>query len=458
MSRPLRRHAVVIGASVAGLATARVLSDHFDSVTVVDRDQLPDQVQARRGVPQGRHAHALLGSGAAAIAQMFPGLMEELVSEGAALVNFNEGRWHQAGGYRARSLVERRVIAASRPFIEAGIRRRVAALPNVQIASGMAVEHLLHDGGRVVGVQVFDGLVSRPLRAELVVDCTGRSSRGALWMEEMGYAAPDTIEVRCDMRYGTAIIPRDADDMDATFAIIIESPPHGRRAGFLMPIEGDRWIVMIAGGYGAEAPVDEASFRELAASLPSPEISDVLDKKATLGPVATHRLLSSKRRRYERLKQVPAGFLALGDSICSFNPVYGQGMSSAVLQAVELGRCLEHHENDESLVTGFYKQAAKVIANPWQIAVGADFAYPEATGPKPAGTDLMNRYMGRVLTAALVSPEVNTAMLMVQNLMAPPSSLLRPAMLRKVRRAAREADRRRAAGALPTADRMPVSA
>ena len=220
------------------------------------------------------------------------------------------------------------------------------------------------------------------------MDCTGRSSRGALWMEEMGYAAPDTIEVRCDMRYGTAIIPRDADDMDATFAIIIESPPHGRRAGFLMPIEGDRWIVMIAGGYGAEAPVDEPSFRALAASLPSPEISDVLDKKATLGPVATHRLLSSKRRRYERLKQVPAGFLALGDSICSFNPVYGQGMSSAVLQAVELGRCLEDHENNESLVTGFYKQAAKVIASPWQIAVGADFAYPEVTGPKPAGTDL----------------------------------------------------------------------
>ena len=328
----------------------------------------------------------------------------------------------------------------------------------MQIASGTAVEHLLHDGGRVVGVQVFDGLVSRPLRAELVVDCTGRSSRGALWMEEMGYAPPDTIEVRCDMRYGTAIIPRDADDMDATFAIIIESPPHGRRAGFLMPIEGDRWIVTIAGGYGAEAPVDEASFRALAASLPSPEISDVLDKKATLGPVATHRLLSSKRRRYERLKQVPAGFLALGDSICSFNPVYGQGMSSAVLQAVELGRCLEDHENDESLVTGFYKQAAKVIASPWQIAVGADFAYPEATGPKPAGTDLMNRYIGRVLTAALVSPEVNTAMLMVQNLMAPPSSLLRPAMLRKVRRAAREADRRRAAGALAAPDRLLIGA
>jgi 2-polyprenyl-6-methoxyphenol hydroxylase-like FAD-dependent oxidoreductase len=244
------------------------------------------------------------------------------------------------------------------------------------------------------------------------------------------------------MRYATVVLPRRSDDLDADFAVIIESPPSGKRAAFVMPIEGDRWIATIASGYGAEPPTDEASFRAAAAALPSPELDLVLRTMGDLGSVATHRLQSSKRRRYERLRDVPAGFLALGDAICSFNPIYGQGMSSAVLQAVELGACLASYGNGSELVKAFYQRAAKVIATPWQIAVGADFAYPETMGPKPVGTDLVNRYLERVLTAAQVSPEVNTRMIMVQNLLASPSTLLRPSVVRSVRKANREARRR----------------
>jgi 2-polyprenyl-6-methoxyphenol hydroxylase-like FAD-dependent oxidoreductase len=451
MPRSLHQHAVVIGASMAGLATARVLADHFESVTVLDRDPLPEGTGPRKGVPQGRQAHALLAGGARAIAELFPGIMQELVADGAQLIEFNEGTWYQAGGYRAECLVERQVVSASRPFIEAGVRRRVAALSNVTIRPGHAVETLLHARGRVTGVKVFDRTTSSDVRADLVVDCSGRASQGSLWMAEQGYAAPDIVEVRCDMRYATVVLPRRPGDLDADFAVIIESPPHGKRAAFLLPIEGDRWIATIGSGYGAEAPVDEASFRAIAASLPSPELHQVLEGLDELGHVATHRLMSSKRRRYERLQDVPAGFLALGDAVCSFNPIYGQGMSSGVLQAVALGECLRAHENDDALVRAFYRRAAKVIANPWQIAVGADFAYPETTGPKPVGTDLVNRYMSRVLRAAQVSPEVNTAMIMVQNLLAPPSSLMKPSMVRTVRRASRDLARHRATGRRPSA-------
>src|SRR5262249_51678039 len=143
--------------------------------------------------------------------------------------------------------------------------------------------------------------------------------------------------------------------------------------------------------------------------------------------------------------RLPAGFVALGDSICSFNPVYGQGMSVAVMEAVELGARIDERGNDSQLPKDFYEQASRVIANPWQIAVGADFADQEYSGPTQAGTDVINRYMRRVLLAAHVSPEVNTAMIMVQNLLAPPSTLLRPAMVREVRKAARDAGRRVAA-------------
>ena len=441
MPRSLHQHAVVIGASMAGLATARVLADHFDAVTVLDRDPLPEGTGPRKGVPQGRHAHALLAGGARAIAQLFPGIMEELIADGAELMEFNEGSWYQAGGYRADCLVERKVVAASRPFIEAGVRRRVAALPNVTIRSGHAVETLLHKLGRVTGVKVFDGTTSSDMLAGLVVDCSGRASQGSLWMEELGYTAPDTVEVRCDMRYATVILPRRPGDLDGDFAVIIESPPLGKRAAFLIPIEGDRWIATIGAGYGAEAPVDEAGFRAAAASLPSNELHQVLEGLDDLGHVATHRLVSSKRRRYERLRDVPAGFLALGDAVCSFNPIYGQGMSSAVLQAVALGECIGEHGNDQHLVRAFYARAAKVIDTPWSIAVGADFAYPECRGTKPFGTDLVNRYMRTVLIAARVSPEVNTAMILVQNLVAPPTTLFKPAMILRVRRAARIVER-----------------
>jgi 2-polyprenyl-6-methoxyphenol hydroxylase-like FAD-dependent oxidoreductase len=441
-----RHHAIVIGASMGGLATARVLADHFDAVTIVDRDSFsteleqPTELSPRKGVPQGRHAHALLAGGARAIEGLFPGIIEEFNAAGAAALDFNDGSWYQAGGYRARSLIERVVVSASRPFIEGHVRRRVRALPNVSVEADTTVHGLVHDGDRVRGVRIDQDGTERTLLADLVVDCSGRASSAPRWLEAIGFPAPQSVEVRCDVRYGTVVLRRTANDIDGTFAVIIGSPPDEKRAAFLLPVEHDRWILTIAASFGETAPVDEATFHAIAAELPSPEIAEVLRRAEPLGPVMTHRLPSSRRYRYEQLKKVPVGFLALGDSICSFNPVYGQGMSSAVLQAVALGETLAGGD-DIDLERRFYKRAAKVIANPWKIAVGADFAYPECTGPKPPGTDLVNRYMKRVLLAARVSPEVNTAMIMVQNLLAPPSVLMKPAMIRTVVRASRAATR-----------------
>jgi 2-polyprenyl-6-methoxyphenol hydroxylase-like FAD-dependent oxidoreductase len=318
----------------------------------------------------------------------------------------------------------------------------VADLANVEIESGVVVRGLVGTGGRVLGAAVERAGTPSTMRADLVVDCSGRASSAPRWMTALGYSAPETIEVTCDMRYATMVLERTRTDLYGTFAITIETPPNGKRSAFCVPVEADRWIVTIASSFGAYSPSDEESFHTIAASLPAPEVHHVLEHARPLGPVVTHRLASSRRRRYEQLKRVPSGFLALGDAICSFNPVYGQGMSSAVMQAVELGACFDAGERGERLVRSFYKRAAKIVANPWKIAVAADFAYPECTGPKPPGTDLVNRYMKRVLLAAQVSPEVNTEMILVQNLLAPPATLMRPSMVRMVRRAAREAERR----------------
>ena len=443
MFRSPHHHAVVIGASMGGLAAARALATHFEQVTVLDRDAIPDTYEPRKGVPQGRHAHALLGGGAQAIEQLFPRISDEMIVDGACLLDFNDGRWFQAGGYRARSNFGRNVISASRPFIEGHLRRRVRDLPNVAIRTGVAVDGLSRVRDRVRGVQVTDGDGPQTLMADLVVDASGRASRASHWLQEMGYAAPPVVEVRCDVRYGTVLLRRTPVDIDAAFAVIIESPPEGKRAGFLIPIEGDRWIATITGCFGAEAPTDLESFARLARELPSRELYDVFRDAEVLGDVMTHRLPSSRRLRYEKVKNAPAGFLALGDSICSFNPVYGQGMSSATMQAVALQESLDEIGNTDRLPYAFYKKAAKVIDNPWQIAASSDLAYPESTDPKPLGTAFVNRYMGRVLLAAQVSDEVNSAMLLVQNLVASPNTLMHPAMVRKVLRAAKQAEARR---------------
>jgi 2-polyprenyl-6-methoxyphenol hydroxylase-like FAD-dependent oxidoreductase len=435
---------------MGGLAAARVLADHFDQVTILDRDELPIDGLPRRGVPQGRHAHALLAGGLQVIAQLFPGIVDEMLAGGAQVLDFNEGRWFQAGGYRAPLVGNRPVISASRPFLEGNVRRRVRELPNVAFETGVTVDGLGYDGTRVRGVRVRNDEAEWTLAADLVVDCSGRGSVASKWLEQIQFPVPTVDDVRCDMRYATVVLPRRTGDSDAKFAITIESPPHGKHAAFLMPVEGDRWILTIAAGFGASVPSDEASFRAIAATLPAPQVPDLVGRIGSLGPVAAHRLPSSRRRRYERLKRRPIGFVALGDSICSFNPIYGQGMSSAVLQAVALGGCLEQGENDAALPGTFYKRASRVIESPWRIAVGADFNYPECTGPKPVGIDFVNRYMQRVLLAAQVSTEVNATLVYVQNLIAPPSRLLRPSIVRKALRAAREAERRnRRAAATP---------
>ena len=218
MQGQYRRHAVVIGASIGGLTAARVLSDHFDRVTILERDGLAAGAEPRKAVPQGRHAHALLGGGMRAISGLFPGFVEELAAGGGLPMDFNAGRWYQAGGYRTRNLVERSVISASRPFIEDNLRRRTRALPNVTIETGVNVVGLICDGGRVRGVQLTQDDVPQSLDADFVVDCSGRASSAAHWLQDIGYPSPEVVDVHCNVRYATLTLRRHPDDLDATFA------------------------------------------------------------------------------------------------------------------------------------------------------------------------------------------------------------------------------------------------
>lgn len=435
-----RPSVMVIGGSMAGLLAARVLSDHVDHVTIVERDRRLCSGVARRGVPQGRHAHALLAVGQQLLDGWFPGLSGQLADRGGVRLEGRDSVWHQGGAYRARPDVGFIATSMSRPLLEATVREQLLhRQPNVDIIEGAVFERLLVEDGRVVGV-VVDGSEHR---ADLVVDCSGRNTRTLEQLAELGFPKPEVSSIHIDMAYATRVVTRRADDLDGTIGVLIGDPAVNHRMEYMLPIEGDRWIVTLGSFHGDDQPNTPEAFEEFARSLPSSEIADLLGRDTSSSPVMTYRMPASERCHVERLDHTLPGFVLLGDAVCSFNPIYGQGMASAALQAAALAQVVEcHGVTSSALPRAFYRRAAKAVDAPWKIAAGGDFADPRTTGPKPFGTDLVNTYLQQVLLAAHTSVAVSTQMLRVQNLLAPASSLVRPLMIARVMIAARRSPAR----------------
>ncbi|MBM0231406.1 hypothetical protein JNW91_05715 [Micromonospora sp. STR1_7] len=427
--RPAGRHAVVIGGSIAGTAAAQTLSSRFENVTVIDRDAFPDSPRSRRGVPQSEHAHGLLISGRIALDELFPQFTDELVNGGA--VPFDPGTdvlFFQMGGFRARIPTGMLGVSASRAFLEHRMRRRIEGTDNVRIRDGLTAQGLTAASGRVTGLELSNG---ETLPADLVVNATGRNSgRLEKWLAQLGCAAPDTASVRINVRYTTRIfhrVPGDDLHKGGLFSVVAPHPPGDGRAAALAAIEGDRWMVTLGGWHGAEAPTDLDGFRQFAAELPHPHVAELLARAEPIGDAHTYQTPTAQRRYFERLRVVPSGFVALGDAICSFNPVYGQGMTVALLEARELGHCLDRFGTpSEAMAREYYRRIGKVIDTPWQMATGGDFMFPQTTGRKPRGTDLVNRYARQVMLASQLSPELHLVLLRMQHLLDPPTAMFRP--------------------------------
>lgn len=432
--------AVVIGAGMGGLAAARVLSRRYARVTVLDRDTLPAGAEPRRGVPQGAHGHILLLSGLRELTELFPGLPDELVERGASRFDVGTGLCtHRFGRRRINAPLRRDLTSMSRPLLEAVIRGRVAAEPNVTIRDGVAVTALTGSAATVTGVVLDTG---ETIAADLVVDCSGRGGRSDRWLGELGLPAPERLEIKISVAYATRLYRRGPDELDGwRAAFVVPEPPHEKRSGLVLPIEGDRWLVAVGGWHIDPAPSDAASFDAYAHSLPDPIVADLIAKAEPLGEPVPYRFPSSRRRLFEKLTLLPAGFVSVGDAVCSFNPIYGQGMTVAAMAAVALGETLDRHGSaTAAAASDYYRAAAGLIAVPWRFAVGNDFGYPETVGPRPRGVALTNWYGKRVAIAAQASAELSRIYLDVQQLLAPPSELLKPAVIAEaLRRGGRRA-------------------
>jgi 2-polyprenyl-6-methoxyphenol hydroxylase-like FAD-dependent oxidoreductase len=432
---------IVVGASVAGLLTARVLSELADEVVVLERERLTDTPSPRGHVPQGKHLHLLLTAGLDRLVAWFPGIDDELEQLGAVRVDGTRAWVYQAGGYRAQGDWGRPALSMTRPLLEQVVRRRVSSLPNVRIEDGVFVERVEVSDGHVAGV-VVDGEVRG---ADLVVDCSGRSSRIAHHLESSGVLAPPVTRVMIDCAYASGFLPRSADDFDGSFLVCGTSPPTSFRAAAVLPVEGDRWMVTLAGVHGDVPGTTDDEVLEFARSLLSPTVAQLVEQAGPLSSMAAYRFPASQRRNYQKVRRLLPGFVTLGDASCSFNPIYGQGMSCAALQADALGAAVRDVGlRSEDLPRRFHRRAAKIIDAPWAIAVGADFLHPQTTGPKARGTDQVNRYVLRVVRATHTSVDLARSFNQVLNLEEPTRSLARPSVLARVLASGVPGRRRRA--------------
>jgi 2-polyprenyl-6-methoxyphenol hydroxylase-like FAD-dependent oxidoreductase len=432
------QHAVVIGASMGGLLAARVLADFYDAVTLVERDTFPAAGEWRKGVPQGRHAHGLHARGRAVLEQLLPGFTQEMAAQGAMVLDISRDfRWYANGGFHQPTASGLEGLLVSRPRLEAGVRARVLALPNVHALENCDVPGVITsaDRARVTGVRLVrraNGNAEEALMADLVVDATGRGSRSPAWLADMGYEKPEEERVRIDLGYATRQYRRRPDQLSGLRGVAIAGAPPDGRNGVVLAQEDDRWFVTLGGFNGDFAPLDPQGFVEFARRLPTPEIYNLIKDAEPLTDPLPYRFPANQRRRYERLARFPDGYLVFGDAICSFNPVYGQGMTVAANEALVLQACLA--QGSANLARRFFQGVRPVVDGPWQVAVGNDLQLPHVEGQRTRMDRFVSWYIGKLHVAARHDAVLSVAFLQVVNMMAPATSLLHPRMALRVLR------------------------
>ena len=436
----LSERAIVIGAGMGGLTAARALANHFETVLVLERDALPAEAEHRAGVPQSRHVHALLAGGQRALDELFPGFEQGLAHSGAVPIRAGLDLRTERPGFDPfpQRDLGLQAYAMSRPLLELLVRRRVQETARIELRQGCRAHELVarDDRRAVTGVRHADRDGSSvTTSAELVVDASGRGTLTLDLLERIGRGLPEETTIGVDVNYASAVFAIPDDAPPGWKGVFTLSGPEGRGA-LMLPLEGRRWILTIAGRHAVRPPGDEAGFMEFTRQLRTRTIHDAIAPAKRLGDITRFGFPASTYRHYAKVPRFPRGLLPLGDAVCRFNPVYGQGMSVAAQEARALDQLLTRQaaERDplEGLAPAFFERAAELIDTPWRSAAIPDFVHPETRGQRPDNLEETLRYGLALAKLAARDPDVHRLTAEVQHLLKPRSVYRDPALVQRV--------------------------
>lgn len=408
-------HGLVLGGGFTGVLAAAVLSTRVDSVTIVDRDELPDQPVHRAGVPQAHHGHLLVAQGARLLDGLLDGITAELVDAGGRRLGMpNDMIALTPEGWMPRLPEARFGICASRTLTDWVIRGRVLRAPNITVRTGTEVDGLTGTAHRIVGARVRDRRTgdTRTLSADVVIDATGRGSRARHWLTGLGLPEVATQVVDSGLGYATRLY-RAPESADPDFPLVALQPEvvRGRpgQAGVLFPIEHRQWMITLSGTRGGEPPTEESAFHRFAADLRHGVISDLINAATPVGRIHGYRNTANRWHRYDRLRAWPAGFFVVGDALAVTNPTYALGMTMSAAAVTELATVLDEPRRAANPLTA-QRAIAATVRTGWRMATLQDGPYAHEAPGAVIGT-LRGSINAKLLRAGLHDPVVLTALL-----------------------------------------------
>lgn len=447
MNRRLGSHAIVIGSGIAGLCTAQVLCRYFKEVTVLERGAEPRAKQPRKEVPQGYHLHALLKGGEQALEQLFPGITQAMIQDGSTRINGTKDlKWFHHGVWKKRFEGELSVLLQSRSFLEGHVRLQVEQNPHIRFRYNMMALQPIYDASQnmIIGIQVKEVVSSQPtnLYADMVIDASGYGSMFHQWFTLRDYNCPEE-KVKIDLCYVSQIYQLDVTKQrDWSTLLVYPSAPLEKIGGAISYIEGNRHIVTLL-GYDSDLAhsvlQDTRKFINFTKKLPQETIYNELQGSKPLSEIKVYNVPYIVRHHYENVKDFPQRFLFIGDALCRFDPVFGQGMSVAAMEALELDDCLQREWKESKristhLTKRFYRKVSKVIDPVWKMILIEDFRYRHVAGKKPIGLSFLQWYTRRIFLRSSQNTDIYNTFIYVMNLLRPASTLFSPSILYKTLR------------------------
>jgi len=436
----LGKRAIVFGAGLGGLSVARVLSDYFDQVMILDRDELADDALPRPGVPQGKHPHALLGGGLKALEALFPGFSNHLLRAGAEPIDPGFDMLHEIPGQDAwpRIKLSLRTYSMSRPLFERTLRRQVERVGNIKVRGGCRVLKVQSESNvyTATGIQcqLSDGSLET-IKSDLIVDASGNGTLTMEFLKAADRRLPEETRIGVNMRYASALFERS--DICDGYKIVYTLPdaPEQGRGGLILPAENNSNQVVLIGRGRDIPPVDGKEFLSYATRLPTLTVYHAIKNAKRVTDIMPFSFPESRWRHFSQVPDFPRGLLPIGDAICRFNPVYGQGMTVAAQEANMLSDLLQTLDGDSlaGLAPTFLAKADTLIADPWTMSAIPDFIYPDTTGKRtPDLQDRLNfqRALGRL---AVMDGEIYELLVEIRHVLKPLTLLDNPSIVRRVK-------------------------